>query len=413
MNEDLKKFLASCYTPFHTVKTAAELLHANGFVKVEKHRLPRLEKGGRYYVAEGGTIAAFTVEKPIGFMAALSHTDSPVLKIKGEKTLCGDLCRLNCENYGSGLNYSFFDIPLKICGRAYYADQGKITCRDVVSDCYTVIPSLAIHHNKTVNDGFSPSMQTDLTPLLGADVKSVTAVIEGGGAVIDFDLYACPAVTPFESGVHGEFLSSPRIDNLTSVYASLNALIKAKPRGINLCVCFNSEEIGSRTLDGADSVFLPDLLKEIYIAAGGKNYGECLNNSFMLSLDNAHAAHPAHPEKSDPVNKVVLGGGIVIKRHSHYATTALSAAAARQIFQAADVPVQQYYNHSDMPCGATLGLISACNLGITTCDIGIAQLAMHSAVETCAAKDVSLLQTGMERFFQSSITFKDGTAQIY
>lgn len=412
MNEELKEFLEKGYTPFQSAALCERILKADGFIKVCAHALPKLESGGKYYLSESGTLAAFTVNSPDGFMIATSHTDSPVLKVKGGKPLEGHPARLNCEAYGGAVNYSFFDIPLKICGRIYCGKGGRISPVDVVSPYCVNIPSLAVHHNREVNNGFAPSRQFDLAPILGGGAESFTEALAGREDVLDFDLYACPAVTPFESGINGEFLCSPRIDNLISVFAAIKALTAARPKGINMCVCFHDEETGSGTRLGAGAVFLPRLLEDVYRAAGGKNYGGALNDSFIMSVDNAHALHPAHPEKSDPVNRAYMNGGIVLKRHINYSTDALTASAARQFFLSAAVPVQEYYNHSDLPCGSTLGLIAAARLGIRACDIGIAQLAMHSAIETCGSHDPEYLIKGLTSFFSSGIKFNGDGAQI-
>lgn len=412
MNEQLKDFLDNGYTPFQTTELAVRFLTENGFRRAVRGALPALKKGDRYFVSENGALVAFTVAAPRSMQLALSHTDSPMLKIKGEKTLDGDIRRLNCEAYGGGIHYSYFDIPLKICGRVYTQNGDCIEGKNVVSPYCITIPSQPIHHNRDVNEGFKASRQIDMAPLLGEDAAGFIADLAGCSDVLDFDLYACPALKPYESGWKNEFLCAPRIDNLTSVFASLHALVTAEPQGINLCACLNNEEIGSGTPQGADSVFLPRLVKEIYAKAGGENYADCLDNSFILSVDNAHALHPAHPEKSDPANRVRMNGGVVIKRHSHYATDALSAAAAKRIFSAASVPVQDYYNHSDLTCGSTLGLFSSCNLGMRACDIGIAQLAMHSAVETCGARDPLHMQTALTKFFSARVRFTQEGARV-
>jgi aspartyl aminopeptidase len=410
MNKELKNFLQYGYTPFAVCDIGEKFLSAHGFEKVSAYALPELKKGGKYFLSDGGTLVAFAVNKPDGFTIAAAHTDSPTLKIKGEKTLGTSPARLNCEVYGGAIDYTFFDRPLKICGRLYFDEGGKITARDVVSPYFVTVPSLAIHLQRDVNGSFAPSVQNDLSPILGETSSYLTSL--GGDKAIDFDLYACPASEPYESGENGEYVCSPRIDNLTSVYSSLVALTRAKPAGISVAVCFNSEEVGSRTRTAAASAFFPRLLEKIFRAANGKDYDACLNNSFMFSADNAHAAHPAHLEKSDPINQVKLGGGIVIKRHTNYATDALTAAVAKKIFAAADVPVQEFYSHSDQPCGSTIGLISAANTLIRTCDIGIGQLAMHSASETCRADDIDTMTKGLTAALQTAIRFEGDGAEI-
>lgn len=399
MNE-LKKFLNDGYTPFHVCENAARLLDAASFKRVDKVP-PRLNAGDKFYIAEGGALTAFNVGGGDGFMIVASHTDSPALKIKSGILPGG---RPNCEVYGGALRYSFFDTPLKICGQVYTKTANGIAAKTVVSDYFVTVPSLAIHLNRNANDGFSPSAQNDLSPLLGENAENFISELVGG-EVVDYDLCACPASPAYESGINREYLCSPRIDNLTSVYCSLVAVASTAPKVTNVCVLFDGEETGSRVRRGAASVFFPELLKEVYTACGGKNFFNAIDSSLMLSADNAHATHPAHTEKSDPVNKVTMNGGIVIKHNPNYATDGLTSATAKLIFEKAGAKTQDFYSNSDSPCGSTLGLISAANTDIRACDIGIAQLAMHSATETCGKDDIVTMTAGLKSFYSSSVSF--------
>ncbi len=406
MNNELKKFLANGYTPYQSTALAAQMLEKSGFTKTDV--FSSLENGDKLYKSEDGALIAVSVGSPTGFMIVGSHTDSPALKLK-RGLLSGG--RLNVEVYGGAINYTLFDTPLKICGRIYVDDGKKIAAKNVVSDYRVTIPSLAVHLNRGVNGGFAPSAQNDLAPLIG-EHPDFLEKLAGKDKPVDYDLYACPDVDPYECGADGEYLCSPRIDNLVSVFSSVKAIAAAKPVGINICVCFDGEETGSRIRRGAAAAFFPKLLEEIFFAAGGKNFAQALRNSFMLSADNAHATHPAHPEKSDPVNKVELGGGIVIKHHPNYATDGLGAATAKKIFSDAGVPYQDFYSNSDAPCGSTIGLITAAASDIRTCDIGVPQLAMHSAVETCKASDIDAMTKGLTAFFSSSVRFYGDGAKI-
>lgn len=408
MNEELKSFLQTGYTPFQTCDNAARILKSCGFKQVPPRSL-EAEKGGKYFFTAHGTVVAYTVgNAENGFMIAASHTDSPALKIKGEKPLGAREKRLNCEAYGGAVNYTFFDIPMRICGRVCIDDGDAVKCENVVSPYRVTVPSLAVHQNRGVNSGFAPSVQNDMAPLLSLGENSDREESEDKN-IIDFDLFVCPDVEPYLSGRDSEFLCSPRIDNLTSVYCSLKAIVSAKPVGINVAVCFNSEETGSRTYGSAGGSFFPDLLKDL-CAAAKIDPSVITDKSFLLSVDNAHAVHPAHPEKSDPVNTVLCGGGIVLKRHVNYATDGLSAAALKKILK--DLPVQTFYSNSDLPCGSTVGLIAAAGTGLHACDIGIAQLAMHSAVETCAIKDVDAMQTALSEFYSRSVVFTQNGVKV-
>lgn len=407
MNADLKRLLSCGYTPYQSCEEAARFLKHGGFKRVSRRDIK--SAGDKYFLIEDGCLVAVSAGKSADSLLIVgSHTDSPALKLKSG-LLGGE--RLNCEVYGGALNYTYFDIPLKICGRVFVETADGIAEKNVVSNFRVTVPSLAIHQNRGVNTSFAPTVQGDMAPLIGAHPDFLT-LLAGDEKVAGYDLYACPDIEPYESGAGNEYLCSPRIDNLTSVYCSLNALMSAKPKGINICVCFNGEEVGSRVQRGAGGSFFPALLKEIHAAAGGKDFASALHNSFMLSADNAHAAHPAHLEKSDPVERVKLGGGIVVKHHTNYATNGLSEAVAKKIFAGAGVPVQDFYSQSDLGCGSTIGVIAQAATDIRTCDIGIAQLAMHSAVETCAASDIETMTKGLSAFFSSSVVFEENSVKI-
>ena len=285
---------------------------------------------------------------------------------------------------------------------------------NAVSSYVVTIPSLAVHMNRTVNDGFAVNPQNDLLPLVGLKGKSVAESL-GYPNAIAYDLFLAPDELPFMSGINGEFLCSPRLDNLTSAYSSLAALCEGEGEGICVAALFDHEEVGSRTRQGAGSDFLVSVLGRVCAALqidAEKTYA----GSFAISLDNAHAVHPNHPEKCDPTNRPVIGGGVVIKAHANkaYTTEALSAAVIRSIFKKAGVLCQTFYNRSDMASGSTLGAISLSQVGMLTVDMGLAQLAMHSAVECVAKSDLDALQKGLVAFYsadfelgENSVAFRE------
>lgn len=383
--KELMRFLQDGLTPYHAVRAAAAMLDAAGFVR----SVGEPKCGDRVYYVDGGTlIACRKSEKSGKVKIAASHSDSPCFKVKGERALGGNVKKLNVEPYGGGINYTFFDEPLCLAGRAFFDEASDGLREELVSSKFNVIiPSLAVHLNRGVNENFAPNAQTEMCPILGAvgDYLSALNIKDA----LDFDLFAVPNRAPFLSGVNSEFLSSPRIDNLTSVFASVKALIDADVKGVNIVYVSNNEEIGSLTGEGA---FSP-ALKKIYEDA--LKYGD---KPFALSIDNGHAVHPNYESKSDPVSAPILGGGIVIKHNSRYATTGYSAALAKKIFRG--LAVQDFYSRSDAPCGSTVGNIMASGIGIPVCDIGLAQLAMHSAVETVAVGDVSVMINGVKRLYE-------------
>lgn len=267
--------------------------------------------------------------------------------------------------------------------------------------------------NREVNDKFAPNPQVDLQPVLSLAKIDWNALL---GNPLSCDIYAVCAEKPFESGANGELITSPRVDNLTSVYASLRALADADGTDICVCACLDNEEVGSRTLQGAGSDFLRSVLSRIALARGieGEEMYRALSSSFLISLDNAHSVHPNHPEKCDPTNRARLGGGVVIKAHADkaYTTDAVTSALVKTVFNRAGVKYQSFYNRSDMRSGGTLGAISLGQVSIPSADLGIAQLAMHSAMETFAKEDYSELEKGLKAFFQSNITITERGAAV-
>ena len=409
MNE-LVRFLETSYTPYQAVENARALLTQHGFLELSECAPWELAPNGRYFVVRGGSaLIAFTAgDMKRGVKIVASHTDSPCFKLKERPALAGEGgVRLNAEPYGGGIWHTFFDRPLRIAGRIVEEDAEGLAARSYVSEGLVSIPSLAIHLDRTVNDAFSPKLQTDL-PLF---------TIEAGGDLpANGDLYAACAEKPYFWGAHGELLSAPRLDDLASVYASLRTLARTKTQGCCIAACFDGEEVGSRTRQGAAGDFLRTVLlriaaaqrlsqEEIFTAAAA---------SFCISLDNAQGFHPNHPEKYDPAEKAYLGKGAALKAHAGgaYTTDALSAAVVKAVFAQAGAPLQTFYNRADMRSGSTLGAISLGQASILTADIGIPQLAMHSAVETIACADFVALEAGLGAYWRSMICMQGDRARV-
>lgn len=405
-HESLLHFLETSYTAYQAVENAENMLRAAGFCELSEQDEWKLEDGGKYYVVRGGSsLIAFTVGGDARCKIVASHTDSPCLKLKEHPAVKrAGFTVLNAETYGGGIYYSFFDRPLKLAGRVVCEDNGKLKIKNVVSPFNVVIPSLAVHMNREVNEKFAPNPQVDLLPLYCTGEKDPLAAF---GDPVSFDLYAVCAEKPFLCGGEGEFLSSPRIDNLTSVHSSLRALSEGSTNGICVAACLDSEEVGSQTMQGAGSDFLVHTLSRIAQARGYSKdaFLRAIPSSFLLSLDNAHSIHPNHPEKCDITNQATMGKGVVIKAHANraYTTDALTSAVVKKIFQSAGVAVQSFYNRSDMRSGGTLGAISLGQIGIPSADIGLAQLAMHSAMETVALSDYDALEQALRAFYASDI----------
>lgn len=402
----LAEFLDASYTPYQAVEEVKTYLNQNGFTELSEREAWSLVRGGNYYVERNGSsLIAFRVGEGDYFKLIATHADSPCLKLKENPNMLSEkYVKWNVETYGGGIWYSFFDRPLKVAGRVVERDGDALSVRSVVSDYTVIIPSLAVHMNRGVNDGFSVNPQIDLLPLAGIGQAEVMSGISD--RAVSYDLYVASAQKAFVSGVNGEFLCSPRIDNLTSVYASMLGLCQAEGDGICVAAIFDNEEVGSGTMQGAASDFLKTTLDRICLAFGIEEK-IAFAKSMMISLDNAHAMHPNHPEKCDPTNRPVMGGGIVVKSHANraYTTDALSSAIVKTVFDAANVRYQTFFNRSDMRSGGTLGAVSLGQVSVLTVDLGLAQLSMHSATECVALSDVDCLVKGLSAFYGASISF--------
>ena len=408
----IQEFLDTSYTAYHATANAVDVLKANGFAQLNldgKARKWKVERGGKYYVTRNGSsVIAFVVGNNNVFNVCESHTDSPCFKIKGGKLIESQgLKRLNTEKYGSGLLYTYLDRPLKIAGRALVETKQGVSQRLITSSYNVTVPSQCIHHNPTANDSLSLNPQIDTLPIFTQSECELYQTLTDG-KVLDADLYVVSDEKAYTSGVNGEFLCSPRLDNLTSVYCSLTALIAAQPKDIAVVACLDNEEVGSNTRQGS-----PNFLNQVLdaIAEGlGMTCAENLaarENGMALSVDNGHAVHPAHPEKSDLTNGVSMNGGVVIKHHTNYATDGLSSAVLKRLMDKAGVKYQDSYNRSDVRCGSTLGLGTANRTGMKVCDIGLAQLAMHSACETCGTYDVDEMSKCIAKFLSAEISGVD------
>lgn len=405
----LMQFLSAAYTAYQAVDIARGMLLSNGFCELHEGDAWQLMPDGKYFVVRGGSaLIAFTMgDAAQGFKIVASHTDSPALKLKEDPALSDEhYTRLNAEPYGGGLWYTFFDRPLRLAGRVVHEREGALLSENFVSGFCVTLPSLAIHLNRGANEGFAPQMQKDL-PVLSLGKTDFSALI---GAPLTYDLFAACAQPPYLWGAENELIASPRLDNLASVYASLTTLMGGS-EGVCVAACLDNEEVGSRTRQGAGGDFLSAVLRRIALA---QNMGEeellrAYAKSFCISLDNAQGFHPNHGEKFDPKERAMLGKGVAIKGHAGgaYTTDALSSAVIKRVFANANAPLQVFYNRSDARSGSTLGAISLGQVCILTADIGLPQLAMHSAVESIACADYRALEAGLACFWKSSIRIEN------
>ena len=421
-------FIEKSPTCFHAVKNAAQMLEEEGYVNL-KEEAWALQPGGKYYVVRNGSaILAFRVPNEItgGFMLAVSHSDSPCFRLRDHAELAGGYVRLSAEKYGGLIHASWVDRPLSIAGRVVVKHESGVQTKlvDFEKDM-VLIPNIAIHLNREMNSGTKYDANTDLVPLYGLGnaegcFSKELALLAGCKPedVLGTDLFVYNNQKGTVWGADNAFVSAPRLDDLACVYSSLQAFLAAKEtKSIPVYAVFDNEEIGSMTKQGAASPFLKDTLERIAnsLELPRQEYLNRLSQSFMLSADNAHAFHPNYPDKCDPVNKAVMGGGVVLKfsGNQKYTTDAVSAAIVRLLAGKADVRLQTFTNHSDIPGGSTLGNISSQQLAIKTADVGIAQLAMHSPYETCGSTDTEELVKLARMLFSASLTdHKNGTVEV-
>lgn len=423
MEQDITRrllaFLDASPSCYHAVENIRRELLEAGYEQLWEARPWQLAEGGRYFTARGdSSLIAFRVPRRdfAGFMIAAGHSDSPAFKVRetAETASAGGCLRLSVEPYGGMVMRSWLDRPLSVAGRVMVREGGRIVPRLVnVDRDLLVIPSVAIHMDRQVNKGTELKANVDLLPLLGMGEPGAfrRLVAETAGAVeedlLSTELFLYPRMRGTLTGANEEFVVSPRLDDLQCVFGCLRGFLAAEDSASVPVLCvFNNEEVGSGTMQGADSTFLTDVLERIAGALGldGEAYRAALGNSFLVSADNAHAVHPAHPEYADAGEAPVLNGGVVIKYNANqrYTTDAVSAAVFRQVCAAAGVPVQRYSNRADLPGGSTLGNISTAHLSVYSVDIGLPQLAMHSACEAAGAGDTAHLVRAMTAYYGRS-----------
>ena len=419
--EKLLHFIDESPTAFQAVKNLGDMAEKAGFAELKETEEWSLEPGKSYYVKRNdSSIAAFSIpdrepEKIKGFHMVAAHSDSPSFKVKEKAEMTAEnlYVRLNVEKYGGMILSTWLDRPLSVAGRVSLEKDGEVLTKLVnVDRDLLVIPNVAIHMNRDMNKGVEYNPQIDMLPLYGEKENGkgfLATVAEAAGVeekdILSYDLFLYTRQKGTVIGGEGEYILAPRLDDLQCAYSAMRAVTKETPKDyINLCLVFDNEEVGSGTRQGADSTFLSDVLERIR-ESFGKSEGWLqakIAGSFLLSADNAHAVHPGHPEKADPTNRPVLNGGVVLKFHGSqkYTTDAVSAAYVKLLGKQADVPVQTYTNRSDILGGSTLGNISTAHVSVPSADIGLPQLAMHSAVETAGRKDTAYAVALMREFYK-------------
>ena len=415
----LMDFLNGAHSVFHAVAGIEKVLQENGYTCLQEQARWELIPGGKYYVTRGGSaVIAFQVPQGEcrGFLMSASHADRPTFKVKENGEQVGAYTRLLVERYGGMLMAPWFDRPLSIAGRVLVETEDGICSKlvDIDRDLL-MIPNVAIHMNRKANEGYAYNPAVDLLPLLGGkDAKGkLNALLEkeAGGKILGHDLYLYVRENARVWGVDEEYISAQAIDDLECAWCCTQGFLKAKPAGSIPVLCvFDSEEVGSSSLQGAASNLLESVLRRICDSLQ-LDYDRALAQSMMVSADNAHAIHPNHPEYADAANAPVMGGGIVLKYNANqrYTTDGVTAALFRKVCQQAQVPVQTYYNRADLPGGSTLGNISLSHVSVPSVDIGLPQLAMHSCYETAAVRDALYLEDAMAVYYSSTLECENGS----
>ncbi|MCM1560574.1 MAG: M18 family aminopeptidase [Butyrivibrio sp.] len=422
---EMLEFIEKSPSCFHVVDNIKRKLLEEGFLELKENQEWELSWGKGYFVIRNdSSVIAFRLPSKgaaLGFHIVAAHGDSPTFKLKEAPEIRVEekYIKLNTERYGGMILSTWLDRALSVAGRVavYEEETGRILTKLVnIDKDLLVIPNVAIHMNHDINKGWEYNPQSDMLPLYaecgeGDDKGRLQKEIARAAGVkaeniLGQDLFLYVREKGRIFGENGEFVLSPKLDDLQCAYASMKAFAESIPVDYtNVCAVFDNEEVGSGTCQGADSTFLEDILHRI---AGGLSekedkYLQWVADSFMISADNAHAVHPNHPEKADPTNRPYLNGGIVIKYHGSqkYTTDAVSGAYIKSLCRRAQAPFQTYANRSDIAGGSTLGNISAAHVSVSSADVGLPQLAMHSAVETAGAKDTAYGVKVFRTFFSA------------
>ena len=425
LSEELIGFIEQSPSMFHTVHAIRTYLDAAGFAYLPELDAWQVERGSAYYtVRNNSSVVAFKVGAQLPreryhFQMTASHSDSPTYKVKAVPEIEGphEYLRLNVEAYGGVVDSTWFDRPLSVAGRALVDVGDRVESRLVATaEPICLIPNMPPHLNRQINKGFEHNRAVDLCPLFSAGELAKGAftarVARESGvepeSLLAYDLFLVNCQAPVIWGEAGEFVSAQKLDDLQCAFASLKAFLAAEnPSVVNVYACFDNEEVGSGTKQGAKSTLLADVLSRVNGALGfaEQDLHAALAASFLVSCDNAHAVHPAHPELTDAQNCVLLNRGVVVKEAASqtYTTDAFSRAVFECVCRRAGVPTQPFANRSDKPGGSTLGNLSNLQVSVHAVDVGLAQLAMHSSYETAGVRDTGYLVEALMGFYSCDV----------
>lgn len=425
---DLMNFLDSSVTMFHAINECEKVLQRSGFTYLPENEKWNINKGKYYTKRNSSSLIAFDIaEGDYHFQISAAHSDSPTFKLKDRPVIeANGYLKLNVEGYGGMINATWLDKPLTLAGRVMVnTDKGIETRLLHIDRDLLIIPNVPIHFNREINKGFAFNNQVDMLPILSAgnlkeaDFDNMIAKELGieAEAILAKDLYLVNRQKAAIIGFDNELISSGRLDDLECVYTSLRGFVEAENKNhINVFAVFDNEEVGSVTKQGAMSTFLASTLDRVNTALGKskEEYYRAIAKSILISCDNAHAVHPNHPELFDVKNRPVLNQGIAIKESANqkYTTDAFSRAILKKILEKKNIPYQTFANRSDIAGGSTLGNLSNTVVSMNAVDIGLPQLAMHSAYETAGAKDVVYAFETLKAFFEANIDIKDDKVAI-
>ncbi len=423
ISQELLTFIQHSPSMFHSISSIQKYLDDASFTYLPENSSWNLEKGKQYYtIRNHSSLIAFKVGQTLDdyhFQMCASHSDSPTFKVKTVPELKGqgEYLKLDVEAYGGMIDSTWFDRPLTVAGRAFVRNGNTIENKLVYIDKdLLLIPNVAIHFNREVNKGVPTNRQVDLCPLFSSgkakegDFKKMIA--EHLNVTVDnllgFDLFLVNRQRPCIWGYQEEFISSPKLDDLQCAFTTLKAFLESSnEHDISVYACFDNEEVGSNTKQGAMSTFLQDTLKRINygLKKSEEEYYQAISKSFLVSADNAHAVHPNHPEKTDTVNCAYMNKGLVIKESANqkYTTDAFSRSVLEQICYMANTPYQIFANRSDSLGGSTLGNLSNIQVSVHAVDIGLPQLSMHSTYETAGVEDTATTIQTLTKYYSTNI----------
>ena len=425
---DLMNFLDSSVTMFHAINECEKVLQNCGYIYLPENEKWNIRAGKYYTKRNSSSLIAFDIANgDYHFQISAAHSDSPTFKLKDRPIIeSNGYLKLNVEAYGGMIDATWLDKPLTLAGRVMVDTKDGIETRLLnIDKDLLIIPNVPIHFNREINKGFAFNNQVDMLPVFSAgnlseaDFDKMLAKELGvkPEAILAKDLYLVNRQKATVIGYDNELISSGRLDDLECVYTSLLGFIEAMNNDhINVFAVFDNEEVGSVTKQGAMSTFLVSTLNRINKALGksDEDYYRAIAKSMLISCDNAHAIHPNHPELFDVKNRPVLNKGIAIKESANqkYTTDAFSRAVLKKILDNKNIPYQTFANRSDIVGGSTLGNLSNTAVSMNAVDIGLPQLAMHSAYETAGAKDVEYAIEALRAFFETNIDIKDDKVSL-